>query len=86
MRPEIFDDVRGGVNAPINGVMAGAFVKVHAPGESFWVLVTSINGAQINGVVDNNLMATDRHGLKVGDPVTLEYRHVIDVMDGTGLN
>jgi len=45
----------------------GAFVKVIASGERFWVHVTKVSGSTVTGAVDNDLVNTDIHGLRLQD-------------------
>lgn len=58
----------------------GDFAKVAADGERFWVQVTKRDGSKFQGVVDNDLIATERHGLQIGDRVAFESRHLYDAV------
>ena len=51
-------------------------------GERFWVLIGTSNEGVYAGTVDNELVHTDRHGLKNGDAVTFDYRHIYDFERG----
>ncbi len=55
----------------------GDLVKVSTCGERFWAKVQSIDGDTITGQITNYL-ALEEHGLKFGDIITLEKRHIHD--------
>lgn len=59
--------------------------RIYPPcnGERFWVRVTAINpmGKRYRGEVDNDLLFTDAHGLRLGDLVTFGPEHVLEVWD-----
>ncbi|QIF04149.1 hypothetical protein [Roseimicrobium sp. ORNL1] len=48
-------------------------------GERFWVRVTSAEPGQYRGVVDNDLEHTEAHGLRYGDLIAFDYRHIFDL-------
>ncbi len=56
--------------------------KVSVGGERFWVKVNKIDNDIINGVVDNQLINTDIHGLILGDEVSFEKRHIYQIHQG----
>ena len=58
----------------------GDFVKVCTADERFWVKLTNVAGENLEGVVDNDLICTDDHGLKLGDVVLIEVDHVYSVL------
>jgi len=66
----------------------GDFVKIAAKvggkdnpaGERFWLIVESVKGSDIIGVVDNNLLWTDVHGVAHGDRVKFKRSNVYDPM------
>jgi hypothetical protein len=63
--------------ADLAQVEPGASVKVCANDtERFWVSVTSVEGEAVTGAVDNDLVCTDEHGLRYGDTITFEKRHI----------
>ncbi len=51
-------------------------------GERFWVLISSNNDGAYIGTVDNDLVHTEHHGLKNGDVVSFDYRHIYDLERG----
>ena len=63
----------------IDQTRAGDLVKICTGGERFWVVVTSVAGIVLHGQISNHLHRTDQHGLKHGDFVSFERRHVYDV-------
>ena len=48
-------------------------------GEDFWVQVIARDGELFRGVVDNPLYEARLHGLKMGDEICFEVRHVLAV-------
>ena len=48
-------------------------------GERFWVRVTSAKSGQYQGIVDNDLDHTEAHGLRCGDLIAFDYRHVYNL-------
>ncbi|MEM3062568.1 MAG: hypothetical protein QW303_03350 [Nitrososphaerota archaeon] len=67
----------------LNNLMVGDWVKVCVGGERFWIKIKDIVGlghySKIFGVVDNDLLCSDTHGLSYGDRVVVEGRHVYDI-------
>jgi len=63
----------------INHTKAGDLAKVCTGHERFWVFVTSITGDVFRGQINNHLHRVDQHGLKHGDFVSFERRHIYDV-------
>lgn len=58
----------------------GDSVKVCADNvERFWVTVTELNGDCLAGIVDNNLICTDQHGLKFGDIVKFKKCNIYSI-------
>lgn len=53
----------------------------HVTGERFWVCIEEVNhaGDQFKGYVDNDLLFTRVHGLKVDDKVAFCRRHILDI-------
>jgi len=65
----------------LKALKPGDFVKVNAkPGERFWVKLDTVKGATLTGVIDNDLVYTDKHGLKMGDRVKFQRRNAYDVL------
>ena len=63
----------------IDHAKAGDLAKICTGQERFWVIVTSIAGDVFSGQIDNHLYRTNQHGLKHGDFVSFERRHVYDL-------
>jgi len=57
-------------------INVGYFAKVCAEPERFWVLVTALFGDRLRGIIDNDLLKSDDHGLHCGDIIEFELRHV----------
>lgn len=73
-------------NAPSSSelqcIAPGCHVKVcETDCERFWIQVTAVTRDGITGVVDNDLICTPFHGLNYGDVVTVQPRHVYDILD-----
>jgi len=54
------------------------FVKVSAEGERFWVELLQVKEQKMTGTVANDLVRSE-HGLKFGDIVEIEKRHVYQI-------
>jgi hypothetical protein len=65
--------------AELDALSAGDHVKVCAGDERFWVLLTTVEGRALKGTVANDLLFTNQHGLRRGDPVAFEKRHVYQI-------
>lgn len=65
-------------NDEIMNIITGDHVKVCASGERFWVRVefTDFETGTIYGRVDNDLVSTHDHGLKLGDDIELKFHHI----------
>jgi hypothetical protein len=63
----------------LDKIKPGDSVKVCSGRERFWVSVISIDGDKINGIIDNNLISIDEHGLSHKDVVCFEKRHVYQI-------
>ena len=48
-------------------------------GERFWVKITWADSGQYQGVIDNNLCHTEAHGLRYGDLIAFDYRHIYNL-------
>lgn len=66
----------------------GAFVKVGVEfnpplgqinAERFWVLIIEKKDDKLIGVIDNDLVATERHGLALGQALSFETRHILSI-------
>ena len=62
----------------LDNIKPGQPVKVSLNKERFWVLVTKVDGDNITGTIDNNLL---RNNLKYGDIVTFTKDNVFAIMD-----
>jgi hypothetical protein len=60
-------------------IHVGGHAQICVGGERFWVIVTRNIAGRYEGVVDNDLVCTFEHGLKLGDVVRFEARHVFQV-------
>ena len=58
----------------------GDFAKVSTDGERFWVRVDKRKGSKFEGVIDDDLVATDYHGLSLGDRIAFESKHLYDAV------
>ena len=77
MYPATFDAPSSNELAAVH---AGSLVKICADDvERFWVIVTDVEGNQLRGTVDNDLMHSDVHQLKSDDVVSFELRHIYQV-------
>jgi len=63
-------------------IVPNQFVKVCANNERFWVKVINRFDDWITGEVDH--VATKEHGLKDGDVITVETRHIYEIQDQLG--
>lgn len=84
--PATFDRVPARVIARLQ---PGDFVKVCAEfpsqndvnGERFWLLIREVSASALVGEIDNKLVHTRHHGLRCGDTLTVEPRHIMDTLD-----
>lgn len=60
-------------------IKKNSIVKVCVNKERFWVIVHSIKRNTIIGEVNNDLIFSDQHGLKIGDIIKFEKRNVYDI-------
>ncbi len=70
----------------IAGVRRGDYVKVAVEaegeggsGERFWTWLVERRGDAFTALVSNHLICTDEHGLALGDRITFQARHVLEV-------
>jgi hypothetical protein len=70
--------------AELAKVRDGSIVKVSIGGERFWVQVRKVKGSKVTGVIDNDLISTNEHGLSYGDKITFEKRHIHDIYKDVG--
>ena len=57
----------------------GMLVKVCAENERFWCIIKGISGQEVTAIIDNDLVSTDLHGLKYGDEIIFETRHIYQI-------
>lgn len=50
-----------------------------ATAERFWVLITKIENDTVTGTVDNELVKTAFHGLKLDDTITFEKKNIYSI-------
>lgn len=60
--------------------IVGQRAEDNTNGERFWVTVHDVRGSYVAGVIDNDLVYGLHHGLKYGDFLRFEKRHVLNVM------
>jgi len=63
----------------LDGVNAKDSVKVCAGKERFWVTVTKVNGEIVEGVVDNDLVCSDEHGLIYKDNIKFNKNNIYNI-------
>jgi hypothetical protein len=61
-------------------IKPGDSVKVCAEGERFWATVNQHTSGLIIATVDNDLTNTEAHGLRLGDTITVERRHIYQIL------
>lgn len=59
----------------------GWFVKVSAGQERFWVEVTEVNGDDIKGRIDNDLIFTKEHGLVFNQVIDFKKCNCYSLME-----
>lgn len=57
----------------------GDIVKVCCADERFWTIIEKVDGEKIHAIVDNELMYTEVHGLRLEDKIEFEKRHIYSV-------
>ena len=61
-------------------VKIGVMTPNGGPTERFWVQVFEIEGKTIKGRVNNDLVYINHHGIDDGDPISFEYRNILDIV------
>ncbi len=57
------------------------YVKIRRSNESFWVHVNNpTKNKTWTGIVNNDLLYTQEHGLKDGDTITFEQSEILDML------
>lgn len=59
----------------------GDIVKVCPGMERFWVEIIEIDKQKVKGIVDNNLIFSNVHGLKLNSIVHFEKKHIYDIYE-----
>lgn len=65
--------------AELAAVTVGMHVKVCAGTERFWIKLIDANGEILKGIIDNDLVRSHEHGLKYGELVSVERRHIYQI-------
>ena len=60
----------------LEALVPGDLVKVCAQSERFWVKLIKVDGDSLEGVVDNDLLRTEDHGLDFGHEIEIKLDHV----------
>lgn len=60
----------------LDSIKKGSSVKVSAGNERFWVTVDEVNGDELTGFVDNDLICSDEHGLEYGSPIAFKKENI----------
>jgi hypothetical protein len=66
-------------NEELNTIEKGSNVKVCTGDERFWVEVDTVKGNKITGKVNNDLLNTSIHGLKLYDTVVFSKKNVYSI-------
>lgn len=74
--PETFD---APTEKELDKVEVGGIVKVCLDHERFWTIVKEVEGNRIKAEVNNDLLFTDKHGLRCGDIISFEKRHIYSI-------
>lgn len=67
------------------GIEPGTYVKVGVEkrggnGERFWVKVSGMRGEEYEGIIDNDLVYTEQHGLEYRDVILFGPEHVLGLL------
>ena len=66
-------------NKKLNELSVGDFVKVCASPERFWVKITERKDDNFKGIVDNALIATDKHGYEIDDEIEFHKYNIYSI-------
>lgn len=64
----------------IKKLTVGDFVQINAAGERFWCKVLFVRDTDIVGQIDNELISTDKHGLKADDIIAFTTFNIYKVL------
>ncbi|WP_435018410.1 hypothetical protein TA3x_000384 [Tundrisphaera sp. TA3] len=67
-------------DAELAQIAPGDSVKVCDGVERFWIIVTKATEGGLTGMVDNDLVCTDEHGLSDGDTISFDRENVYDIL------
>ncbi|WP_420588210.1 hypothetical protein [Bacterioplanoides sp.] len=62
-------------------VRKGSYVKVCAEPERFWVLVERVIDGKVQGVINNDLVFSDKHGLVCDQRISFELDNIYQIYD-----
>jgi hypothetical protein len=65
----------------LDKIRVGSVVKICVSNERFWTIVANVDGDKITATVDNDLVGTDEHGLKLEDIVEYEKKNVMCIFE-----
>ncbi len=67
----------------LDGLNDGDYVKVCAVkgAERFWTKIIAIEGDKIAAEIDNDLVHTHWHGLKCGDLIYFQKKHIYQILN-----
>ena len=75
------DTFKAPTKKELKSIKVGDFVKVCANNEErFWVMVKSVEGNQITGTIDNQLICKG-HGLKYQDQITFYKKNIYQKLE-----
>lgn len=66
-------------NNAIAELQPGNLIKVNASGERFWCKIIKISDGGFIGQVDNDLISTESHGLKLGDLIFIRPNNIYGI-------
>lgn len=64
----------------INNLFLGDYCKICAGREQFWVKIIEFDKNEIVGIVNNDLVFTDEHGLRCEDKVKFSPENIYDIL------
>lgn len=72
-----------------NELVPGDFVKIGVSFDStsinterFWLRVKTISTDGVKGIVDNDLVFTEMHGLDYQDEMSIKFENILSIMKG----
>jgi hypothetical protein len=64
----------------LDNIQVDTFVKVCVSDERFWVKVTKIIKDKLCGIIDNDLIFFDIHGLNCGDKINFYKKNIYQIL------